>query len=61
MSVYVLTHLAKADIFDIWSYIADDNEEAADSVRKLGHTDKTPSVVPDASSERYCCAGCAGF
>ena len=29
MSVYVLTPLAKADIFNIWSYIADDNEDAA--------------------------------
>jgi plasmid stabilization system protein ParE len=34
MSVYVLTPLAKADIFDIWSYIADDNEDAADSVER---------------------------
>jgi plasmid stabilization system protein ParE len=32
MSVYVLTPLAKADIFDIWACIADDNEEAADRV-----------------------------
>jgi plasmid stabilization system protein ParE len=32
VSVYVLTPLAKADIFDIWSYIADDNEDAADRV-----------------------------
>jgi plasmid stabilization system protein ParE len=30
MSVYALTSLAKADIFEIWSYIADDNEPAAD-------------------------------
>ena len=28
MSVYVLTPRAKADIFDIWSHIADDNEDA---------------------------------
>jgi plasmid stabilization system protein ParE len=34
MSVYVLTPLAKADIFDIWSTIADDNEEAADRVEE---------------------------
>jgi plasmid stabilization system protein ParE len=34
MSVYVLTPLAKADIFDIWSYIADDNEDAADRVER---------------------------
>jgi antitoxin ParD1/3/4 len=34
MSAYVLTPLAKADIFDIWSYIAEDNEEAADRVEQ---------------------------
>ena len=28
MSVYALTPLAKADIFEIWSYIADDSEDA---------------------------------
>lgn len=32
MSDYVLTPLAKADIFEIWSYIAKDNELAADRV-----------------------------
>jgi plasmid stabilization system protein ParE len=34
MSAYALTPLAKADIFDIWSYIADDNEDAADRVEQ---------------------------
>ncbi len=34
MSVYVLTPLAKADIFDIWTYIADHNQDAADRVEK---------------------------
>lgn len=34
MSVYVLTPLAKADIFDIWSYIADHNENVADRVEQ---------------------------
>ncbi len=34
MSDYVLTPLAKADIFDIWSYIADNNEGAADRVEQ---------------------------
>jgi plasmid stabilization system protein ParE len=34
MSAYVLTPLAKSDIFNIWSYIADDNEDAADRVEK---------------------------
>ena len=34
MSVYALTSLAKADIFEIWSYIADDNEPAADRVEQ---------------------------
>ena len=29
MSVYLLTPLAKADIFGIWSHIADDSEDAA--------------------------------
>ena len=29
---YVLTPLAKADIFEIWPYIADDNEDAANRV-----------------------------
>ncbi|MGH9598668.1 MAG: type II toxin-antitoxin system RelE/ParE family toxin [Terracidiphilus sp.] len=32
MSRYVLTPLAKAGIFEIWSYIAEDSEEAADRV-----------------------------
>jgi plasmid stabilization system protein ParE len=32
MSAYVLTPLAKADIFHIWTYIAGDNEDAADRV-----------------------------
>jgi plasmid stabilization system protein ParE len=34
MSGYVLTPLAKADIFGIWSTIADDNEGAADRVEQ---------------------------
>jgi antitoxin ParD1/3/4 len=34
MSVYALTPLAKADIFDIWSYIADDSQDAADRVEQ---------------------------
>jgi len=34
MSAYVLTPVAKADIFDIWSYIAADNEDAADRVEQ---------------------------
>src|ERR1039458_4686166 len=34
MTAYVLTPLAKADIFDIWAYIADDNEDAADRVER---------------------------
>lgn len=32
--MYVLTPAAKTDIFDIWSYIAVDNEEAADRVEQ---------------------------
>lgn len=34
MSDYALTLLAKADIFDIWSYIAEDSEEAANRVQR---------------------------
>jgi antitoxin ParD1/3/4 len=34
MTSYVLTPLAKADIFEIWSYIADDSENAADRVEQ---------------------------
>jgi len=34
MSVYALTPLAKADIFDIWSYIAEDSEETANRVEQ---------------------------
>jgi plasmid stabilization system protein ParE len=34
MSAYVLTPLAKADIFDIWAYIAENSETAADSVEE---------------------------
>jgi plasmid stabilization system protein ParE len=34
MSVYLLTPLAKADIFYIWSYIAENSEAAADRVEQ---------------------------
>ena len=34
MSAYVLTPLAKMDIFNIWVYIAQDNENAADHVEQ---------------------------
>lgn len=34
MSTYVLTPLARADIFQIWSYIASDNKLAADRVEQ---------------------------
>jgi plasmid stabilization system protein ParE len=34
MSDYDLTHLAKVDIFEIWAYIADDNEDAAECVER---------------------------
>ena len=34
MSAYALTPLAKADIFDIWCYIAGDNEDAVDRVEQ---------------------------
>lgn len=34
MTAYDLTPLAKADIFEIWVYIAADNENAADRVEQ---------------------------
>jgi len=34
MSGYALTPLAKADIFNIWSYIAGDSEDAANRVEQ---------------------------
>jgi plasmid stabilization system protein ParE len=34
MSTYFLTPLAKADIFDIWSFIAERNEDAANRVEQ---------------------------
>lgn len=34
MSEYALTPLAKADIFEIWYYIAERSEEAADRVEQ---------------------------
>lgn len=37
MSGYALTPLAKADIFDIWSYIADGSENAANRVEQAIH------------------------
>jgi plasmid stabilization system protein ParE len=34
MSDYALTLFAKSDIFDIWSYIAEDSEDAANRVEE---------------------------
>jgi plasmid stabilization system protein ParE len=34
MSSFVVTPRAKADIFDIWAYIADHNQDAADRVEQ---------------------------
>jgi len=34
MSLYVLTPLARSDIFAIWCYIARDSEDAADRVER---------------------------
>lgn len=34
MNAYAFTPLAKADIFDIWTYIAEDSESAADLVEQ---------------------------
>ena len=69
MSAYVLTPLAKADIFDIWAYIAENSETAADRVEQAiydacaflaegplrGHTrpDLTPRVLRFWTLTRY--------
>jgi hypothetical protein len=37
MSGYALTPLAKADIFDIWSYIAEYSEDAANRGNRGAH------------------------
>jgi plasmid stabilization system protein ParE len=34
MSDYDLTPLAKADIFAVWAFVAEDNEDAADRVQQ---------------------------
>jgi plasmid stabilization system protein ParE len=34
MNVYLLTPLARADIFEIWTYIASHSEDAADRVER---------------------------
>ena len=34
MRAYALSPLAKADIFDIWSHIAEDSEDAANRVEQ---------------------------
>lgn len=69
MSAYVLTPLAKADIFDIWAYIAENSETAADGVEQAiyeacaflaegplhGHTrpDLTPRLLRFWTLTRY--------
>lgn len=69
MSGYVLTPLTRADIFDIWSYIAEDSEHAADRVEQAiydacafladgplrGHTrpDLTPRALRFWTLSRY--------
>jgi len=35
MNTFVLTPLAKSDVFEIWRYIAERNEEAADRVEDV--------------------------
>jgi plasmid stabilization system protein ParE len=48
VSRYALTPFAKADILNIWSYIADDSEEAAN--RLLAAIYDTCSFVAEAPS-----------
>ena len=69
MSGYALTPLAKADIFDIWSYIAEDNEDAATRVEQAiydacAFVAEAPYVaIPDPISQHesfindFCCNG----
>ena len=69
MNAYVLTLLAKAGIFDIWAYIAENSETAADRVEQAiyeacgflaqgplrGHTrpDLTPRLLRFWTLSRY--------
>ncbi len=69
MSAYVLAPLARADIFDIWAYIAENSETAADRVEQAifdactilaegplrGHTrpDLTPRALRFWTLSRY--------
>ena len=69
MSAYVLTPLARADIFDIWAYIAENSETAAERVEEAiyeacaflaegplrGHTrpDLTPRALRFWTLSRY--------
>ncbi len=52
MSSYALTPLAKADIFDIWSYIADDSQEAANRVEQAIY--KACAFVAHAPTRGHC-------
>jgi len=63
MSGYALTPLAKADVFAIWSYIADDNEDAvldAGPLSQLHHRlparDSTASGCRCSAREKKCAA-----
>jgi plasmid stabilization system protein ParE len=51
MSVYALTPLAKADIFDTWSYIAEDSEDAANRVEQAIYD--ACAFVADAPMRRH--------
>ena len=62
MTGYVLTPLAKADIFDIWSYIAEDSESAAARVEQaiydactfLGEGRMRGHIRPDLTTRPLC-------
>jgi plasmid stabilization system protein ParE len=51
MSVYALTPLAKADIFDTWFYIAEDSEDAANRVEQAIYD--ACAFVADAPMRRH--------
>jgi plasmid stabilization system protein ParE len=53
MRGYALTPLARADIFEIWAYIADDKDEAAYRVAQAIY-DACEFVAERPSSGRFC-------
>lgn len=59
MRAYALSPLAKADIFDIWSHIAEDSEDAANRVEQAVYDACIPPPCKSSpySTEREILAG----